>query len=307
MDRLHLMAVFVAVAEEESFAGAARRLGMSPPSVTRSVASLENWLGVKLLHRTTRHVRVTSVGERYLHDVRQVLCAADEADAAAVGLAGKPSGHLTVTAPVLFGRMYVMPGIVRYLKQYPETSVSALLLDRVVNLLEEGVDVGIRIGDLPDSSIQALRVGQVHRVVCASPSYLQAHGSPVQPQDLKQHSVIVSSGLAQSVEWRFLQHGEAISVRINPRLTVSSNDGAIEAAACGLGIARLMSYQVAPMVATGRLQTVLDEFEAPPVPIHILHREGRHASAKVRAFVDLLADHLRAQAFTTHDGGPGIV
>lgn len=295
MDRLYLMTVYVAVAEEESFAGAARRLGMSPPAVTRAIAALEDRLGVKLLNRTTRHVRATEAGERYLDDARRVIAAADEADEAAVGINAQPRGHMTVTAPVLFGRMYVMPGIVDYLQQHPDTSVSALFLDRVVNMLEEGVDVGIRIGELSDSSYRALRVGHVRRVLCAAPSYLQRRGIPQVPQDLKQHDVIVASSLSQNIEWRFVDQGEPSSVRIKPRLTVSSNDGAIEAATLGLGVTRLMSYQVAPMLAAGTLKVVLSEFESPRVPIHIIHREGRHASAKMRAFIDLMAEHLRAE------------
>jgi len=295
MDRLYLMTVYVAVAEEESFAGAARRLGMSPPAVTRAIAALEDRLGVKLLNRTTRHVRATEAGERYLDDARRVIAAADEADEAAVGINAQPRGHMTVTAPVLFGRMYVMPGIVDYLQQHPDTSVSALFLDRVVNMLEEGVDVGIRIGELSDSSYRALRVGHVRRVLCAAPSYLQRRGIPQVPQDLKQHDVIVASSLSQNIEWRFVDQGEPSSVRIKPRLTVSSNDGAIEAATLGLGVTRLMSYQVAPMLAAGTLKVVLSAFESPRVPIHIIHREGRHASAKMRAFIDLMAEHLRAE------------
>lgn len=295
MDRLHLMTVYVAVAEEEGFAAAARRLAMSPPAVTRAVSALEDRLGVKLLQRTTRHVRVTEAGERYLDDARRVIAAADEADEAAAGINAQPRGHMTVTAPVLFGRMYVMPGIVDYLRQHPETSVSALFLDRVVNMLEEGVDVGIRIGELSDSSYRALRVGHVRRVICAAPSYLKRHGIPQTPQDLKQHQVIVASSLSQNIEWRFVDQGEPLSVRIKPRLTVSSNDGAIEAASLGLGVTRLMSYQVAPLLAAGKLKVVLSEFESPKVPIHIVHREGRHASAKMRAFIDLMAERLRAE------------
>lgn len=294
MDRLYLMTVFVAVAEEESFAGAARRLGMSPPAVTRAIAALEERLGVKLLNRTTRHVRATDAGLRYLDDARRVIAAADEADEAAVGVNAEPRGHMTVTAPVLFGRMYVMPGIVEYLRTYPDTTVSALFLDRVVNMLEEGVDVGIRIGELSDSSYRAVRVGHVRRVICASPAYLKTHGIPQTPQDLRQHEVIVASSLSQNVEWRFVDQGEPVSVRIKPRLTVSSNDGAIEAALQGLGVTRLMSYQVAPYLATGKLKVVLSEFESPRVPIHIIHREGRHASTKMRAFIDLMAERLRA-------------
>lgn len=295
MDRLHLMTVYVAVAEEEGFAAAARRLAMSPPAVTRAISALEDRLGVKLLQRTTRHVRVTEAGERYLDDARRVIAAADEADEAAVGINAQPRGHMTVTAPVLFGRMYVMPGIVEYLRQHPETSVSALFLDRVVNMLEEGVDVGIRIGELSDSSYRALRVGHVRRVICAAPSYLKRHGIPQTPHELKQHQVIVASSLSQNIEWRFVDQGEPLSVRIKPRLTVSSNDGAIEAASLGLGVTRLMSYQVAPLLAAGKLKVVLSEFESPRVPIHIIHREGRHASAKMRAFIDLMAERLRAE------------
>ena len=294
MDRLYLMSVFVAVAEEESFAGAARRLGMSPPAVTRAIAALEDRLGVKLLNRTTRYVRVTDAGERYLDDARRVIAAADEADEAAVGINAEPRGHMTITAPLLFGRMYIMPGIVDYLRTYPDTTVSALFLDRVVNMLEEGVDVGIRIGELSDSSYRALRVGQVRRVICASPAYLKKNGIPQNPQDLKQHLVIVASSLSQSVEWRFVDNGEPVAVRIKPRLTVSSNDGAIEAAVQGLGVTRLMSYQVAPLLAAGKLKIVLSEFESPSVPIHIIHREGRHASTKMRAFIDMMAERLRA-------------
>lgn len=296
MDRLYLMTVFVAVAEEESFAGAARRLAMSPPAVTRAIASLEERLGVKLLNRTTRYVRATESGLRYLEDARRVIAAADEADEAAVGISTNPRGHIAVTAPVLFGRMYVMPGIVDYLKKYPDTNVSALFLDRVVNMLEEGVDIGIRIGELSDSSYRALCVGHVRRVLCASPAYLKQHGIPQSPQDLKQHQVIVASSLSQNIEWRFVDQGEPVAVRIKPRLTVATNDGAIEAASLGLGITRLMSYQVAPLLASNKLKIVLSEYESPKIPINIIHREGRHASTKMRAFIDLMAQRLRSDA-----------
>lgn len=294
MDRLHLMTVFVAVAEEESFAGAGRRLGMSPPAVTRAVAALEERLGVKLLNRTTRFVRATEPGLRYLEDARRVIASADEADEAAAGINAEPIGHVTVTAPVLFGRMYVTPGIVAYLQKHPETSVSALFLDRVVNMMEEGVDVGIRIGELNDSSYRALRVGHVRRVLCASPGYLAQAGTPQQPEDLHAHQIVVASSVSPNVEWKLVRDGEPVGIRLRPRLTVTSNDAAIEAAVRGMGITRLMSYQVAPQVASGELQIVLSEFEAPRIPIHIIHREGRHASAKIRAFIDLMAEHLRA-------------
>lgn len=294
MNQLQAMSVFVTVAEEESFAAAARRLGMSPPAVTRTLAALEEHLGVKLLNRTTRHVRATDAGRRYLEDVRRILAEIDEADELAAGIHAKPRGHLAITAPVLFGKMYVTPGVVAYLDRYPEMDVSALFLDRVVNLMEEGIDVGIRIGDLPDSNMNAVRVGTVRRVLCASPSYLERWGMPVTPEDLTRHQIITASGVSPNVEWKFQREGAPLYVRIKPRLTVTSNDAAIEAAVAGFGITRLISYQIAPQLADGRLKILLSDFEQAPMPIHILHREGRRASAKIRAFVDLMAERLRA-------------
>jgi DNA-binding transcriptional LysR family regulator len=318
MDRLHLMTVFVAVAEAQSFAAAARRLAMSPPAVTRAVATLEARLGVKLLTRTTRLVRVTDAGQRYLESARRIIAEADEADDAAAGVNAAPRGQLAITAPVLFGRLFIIPGVVDYLGRYPDVAVSALFVDRVVNLVEEGLDVGVRIGELPDSTMQAIGVGRVRRVVCASPAYLEAHGVPRAPADLAGHTIISASPVSPLVEWRFardraapLRKGRAagkraaalagpesvrgsLAVKVSPRLTVTSNDAAIDAALQGFGVTRLLSYQVAAHVAAGRLAIVLADHELPPVPIHVLHREGRQASAKVRSFVDLLVARLRA-------------
>lgn len=295
MDRLHLMTVFVAVAEEESFAGGGRRLGMSPPAVTRAVAALEARLGVKLLNRTTRYVRVTEAGQRYLDDARRIIAEADEADEAAAGLNAVPRGHLTVTAPVMFGRLFVMPGIVDYLRRYPDMAVSALFLDRVVNLLEEGVDAGVRLGELADSSMQAIGVGHVRRVICASPAYLDAHGTPATPAELARHTIVAPVNASTVVEWKFAHQGQRFATRVEPRLSVTSNDGAIEALRQGFGLSRLMSYQVAPMLDAGELRAVLVDYETPRVPIHVVHREGRSGSAKVRSFVDLIVARLRAE------------
>jgi DNA-binding transcriptional LysR family regulator len=293
MDHLHLMNVYVAVAESEGFAAGARRLGLSPPAVTRAVAALEDSLGVKLLNRTTRYVRATEAGQRYLDDARRILADVQMANEAAAGINAQPQGHLAVTAPVMFGRMFVMPGIVDYLQRYPKTEVDAVYLDRVVNMLEEGLDVGVRIGDLPDSSMRALRVGSVRLIVCASPDYIQRFGIPQVPQDLAEHTVVASRGVNMSQDWRFEQAGTVTSVRVQPRLTVTTNDAAIAAALEGFGIARLLSYQVADQLASGELKILLEHFEPPPRPIHIVHREGRLASTKVRAFIDLMADRLR--------------
>ena len=289
MDRFQLMNVFVGVAEEQGFAAAARRLRMSPPAVTRAIATLEKRLGVQLLHRTTRHVRTTEAGKRYLEDARRILAEADAADEAAAGVNTQPRGRVSVTAPVLFGRMYVMPGIVEYLTRYPGTEVAAMFLDRVVNLLEEGFDVGIRIGELPDSNLLAVRVGSVRVVLCASNEYLKRGNIPRTPRDLLKHSLIASRAGGSSIEWRF----DGRLLRIQPRLSVTTNDAAIEAALRGFGITRLLSYQVAPLVAAGELKLILQKYEPPPLPIHIVHQEGRHASAKVRTFVDLMSQRLR--------------
>lgn len=291
MDRLHLMTVFVAVAEEESFAAGARRLGMSPPAVTRAISALEERLGVKLLNRTTRYVRVTDAGSRYLDDCRRIIQESDEADEAAAGINAEPRGHLAITAPVMFGRLFVIPGIVDYLQRYPEMELSAVFLDRVVNLLEEGFDVGIRIGELPDSTMRAIRVGHVRRVLCASPSYLSEHGLPPNPAELIHHNIVAASGVSPFTDWKF---SPELSVRVKPRLTVTSNDAAIEAVLAGMGITRLLSYQVQSHMASGQLQTILSEFEPPPLPIHVIHREGRYASAKVRTFVDCMVAKIRS-------------
>lgn len=293
MDRLHLMTVFVAVAETESFAAGSRRLGLSPAAVTRAIAALEKRLGVKLFNRTTRFVRATEAGQRYLEDSRRVIAAADDADDAATGANAAPRGQLAVTAPVLFGRMFVLPAIVEYLRRYPATEVSALFVDRLANLLEEGLDVGVRIGALPDSSMKAARVGMVRRTLCAAPGYLKKHGVPDRPAALAQHAIIAASGVTPTNEWKFRQGNKSLAVRLSPRLTVNSNDAAIEAALQGFGIARLLSYQIAPQVAAGRLKIILADFEPAPMPIHVIHREGRYGSLRIRAFVDLMVERLR--------------
>lgn len=300
MDRLHLMTVFVAVAEAESFSAAARRLSLSSPAVTRAITTLEKRLGVRLLTRTTRFVRATEAGLRYLEDARRIIAEADEADEAASGANAMPRGRLLVTAPVLFGRMFVTPVVVDYLRRYPEVTVSALFLDRVVNLIEEGLDVGVRIGHLPDSSLQAIRVGQVRSVLCAAPSYLEQAGLPQAPADLDRHTLIAASGLAPQVDWKFMRERQAVSLKMTPRLVTSTIDAAVEAARSGLGIARLLSYQAAPLVAAGQLQIVLDRFETPALPIHVIHREGRQSAAKVRSFVDMVVQRLRDDPTLDH-------
>jgi DNA-binding transcriptional LysR family regulator len=294
MDQLHLMNVFVAVGEEESFAAAARRLDLSPAAVTRAISGLEELLAIKLLLRTTRSVRLTEAGRRYLDDTRNILASIVEANEAAAGVNSSPRGNLSVTASVLFGKAFVMPCIVEYLKQFPEVDVSAYFLDRVVNLVDEGIDVAVRIGHLPDSSLKALRVGQARRVLCASPEYLARNGIPQHPGDLLRHTVIAASGISPRVEWKFGAVDDPTMVRMKPRLTVTGNDAAIAGAVDSLGITRLLSYQIAPQLAEGKLKIILAEYEEAPWPVHVLHRESKYGSSKVRNFIDMLVERLRA-------------
>lgn len=294
VDRLRQLRAFVAVVEESGFAAAGRRLGVSPPTVTRLVSTLEDMLGVRLLERTTRHVHATDAGLRYLADVRRILGELEAADAAVAGVHGEPRGVLKVTAPVLFGQLHVVPGIVEFLTRYPETQVSALLLDRTVNLVEEGIDVGVRIGRLPDSSLRAQRVAEVRLVLCASPNYLRRHGTPTTPEHLREHTIIACPAAGTSNRWRFGHAAQARSVRVRPRLQVTSNAAALAAARRDFGITRALSYQVASSVKAGELTILMPEHEPRPHPVHLLHREGPHARTRVRYFLDMMATHLRS-------------
>ncbi|AFK62881.1 LysR family transcriptional regulator [Advenella kashmirensis WT001] len=237
---------------------------MSAPAVTRAISELETYLGVRLLTRTTRIVRATEAGIRYLEDARRVITEADEADEAVSGITTEPRGRLAITAPALFGRMFVTPIIVEYLQRYPAVNAASLFVDRVVNMIEEGLDLGLRIGHLPDSSMKAIRVGQVRTVVCATPAYLSAHGAPVTPDQLHAHTIITTSGISPVPEWRFVHQNKTSAIRMTPRLTLTTNDAAIEAVLAGFGITRLLSYQIAPYLACGKLEIVLQDYEPAP-------------------------------------------
>lgn len=293
MDRFRAIQVFTKVAERGGFAAAARELAMSPPAVTRAVAALEERIGARLFVRTTRSVRLTESGERFLWDCRRILAELEEAEEAAVGAHAAPRGELKGTAPVLFGRLYVAPIIAEFLDRYPQVSCRTLFVDRIVNLMDEGLDAAIRIGNLPDSTLVAARVGSVRRVVCGAPDYLRAHGTPRHPRELADHRVIQALAVDGGAEWPFQEGGSPVSVRLKPRLRMNTNDAVLDLAARGWGLTRLMSYQVAPELAAGRLQIVLSEFEMPPLPVHVIHQEGRMVSTKVRAFVDHMVGRLR--------------
>jgi DNA-binding transcriptional LysR family regulator len=282
---------------------------MSAPAVTRAIAGLERHIGVPLFKRTTRLVRLTEAGERYLADCRRILLELEEAEAQAGGAHAEPRGLLTVTAPVQFGRLHVAPLLLDFLDRHPRLTARAFFVDRIVHLLDEGFDVALRIAHLPDSSLTAVRVGSVRRVVVAAPDYLARHGEPQHPRELRGHRAVgtaASGGAAPP--WRFPQEpaapadgeatpgSQALHEFDPPRIALTANNGdiAINAAIAGHGLARAMSYQVAAEVEAGRLRIVLAGFEPPRIPVHLVYPEGRRAAAKVRAFVDFAAQRLRA-------------
>ena len=293
MDRLQTMAVFVGVAEEAGFAAAARRLNLSPPSVTRAISELEARLGSRLLHRTTRSVSLTEAGQRYLADCRRILSEVEEADRQAAGIHATPSGLVSVSASVLFGRIVLMPILLELLDRYPQLSVSTLFVDRVVSLIDEGIDVAVRIAELPDSALMAVRIGEVRRVLCASPDYLAASGRPRGPAELSGHEIIDFVNMAPGGEWAFDGDGKERRFRPRARLRLNSADAAIAAALAGRGITRVLSYMIAPQVERGSLEILLEDHEPPAVPIHVLHKEPGQTSARVRAVVDHFVERLR--------------
>lgn len=294
MDRLETVEIFVAVAEAGSFVGAARRLGRSPAGMTRAVAALEDRLGIRLFNRTTRAVALTDAGARYLERARRALGEFAELELSAAGEQRVPQGLLTVTAPEMFGRLHILPIVQDFMADYPQVDISLLLLNRIVSYIDEGIDLGLRIAHLPDSSLQAILVGHVHQICCASPAYLAAHAAPRRIQDLARHAIITTTGVRPVADrWSFARGGETGSVSIRPRLAVNSVQAALDAAIAGGGIVRLLSYQTAIAEAAGDLVRVLEEEPQPPIPVHIVHPAGRNLALKARLFIDRAVGALR--------------
>ena len=293
MDHFQSLSIFTAVADEEGFAAAARALGLSPPVVTRAVQALEHRLGARLFDRTTRSVSLTETGRGYYADCQRILGDLAEADRRAAGLHSSPNGRVTLTASSLFGRKVVTPALLGLLDVYPDISVSTLFVDRVVHLQDEGMDVAVRIAQLPDSSLMAVRVGAVRRVLVASPAYLNRMGRPKSPDDLAAHDLIHFSSSMDVAGWPLQRNGKAVLIKVASRLHTNTADVAIAAACAGRGITRVLSYQVADEVAAGLLEPVLTDFYPPDVPVHVVHKEAHHVSARVRAVVDHLVDELR--------------
>lgn len=292
MDRIETMTVFVAAAEEGSLSAAGRRLRMPLASVSRKLADLETHLGTRLMVRTTRQLTLTDAGRDYLIACREILERVEEAERLAAGVHGQPRGELVVAAPLVFGRLHVVPVIAEYLDSHPDVDVRLVLSDRNANLLEENIDVAVRVGPLPDSGLTARPVGEITRVICASPAYLQCHGVPAVPDDLRTHRCITFEGLMTATTWSFGQGEQMQRVPVRSRLIVNTADAAITAAVSDIGITRVLSYQVSRLVAQGLLTRLLTAFEPPPVPVHLLYARQGRLPAKTRAFLDLAVARL---------------
>lgn len=295
MDQLRAMRVFVTVVEQGTISGAARQIGLSPPSATRILDTLEAHLGVVLIRRTTRALSLTEEGSGYLAACRQILAAVEDADRTATGARTQPRGRLAVTAPVEFGKRHVAPLVLEFIQNYPETNVSLALLDRTVSLVDEGFDIGVRIGPLKAMHTVTVRVGAVRSVVCASPRYLDARGTPASPHDLAGHDLIEQSTMgAFGSVWSFSEDGRDLALRLAPRFAVNDADVAVSAAVNGAGITRVLSYQASRHVAAGRLRIILPTFERASVPVSLIFAAGRPRSAAMRAFVDMVRPRLAA-------------
>jgi DNA-binding transcriptional LysR family regulator len=290
MDRIDNVTVFAEVADRGSFAKAARHLNRSPAAVTRAVAELEARLGVRLLNRTTRAVGLTEPGQRFLAGARRVLADLTEIEQAAIGQGIAPRGELRLTAPIVFGRRHVLPLVTDFLRQFPEVSVRLSLLDRPVDLVEEGVDAAIRIGSLGDTSAIATRVGALRRIAVAAPAYLKRRGTPRIPRDVAAHDIIAFSGMDGLERWVFAGGVEA---PIKPRLIVNTAEAAVDAAVSGFGITRVLSYQAVDALSAKTLVRVLSDHEGGEIPVHVVYPDGRHPPPKLRAFLDALVPRLR--------------
>ena len=289
------MRTFTAIADAGSLTRAADALGTSLPSVVRVLAALESELGVRLFQRTTRRVTITEAGRRYLERCREVESLVEEAEAELRAEQSEPRGRLTITAPVLFGERHVVSGVTSFLERYPQVSAEVHLYDRIVNLVEEGIDLGVRIGSLDDSTLIAREIGSMPRVTVAAPRYLKARGRPSTPKDLIEHNCLRFSR-AGSSQWHFVVAGKPVALPVRGNLSINHSAAAARACVAGLGIGTFFAYQVMPHVRSGELEVVLSDFEVPPVPIHVVYPEAKLVPARTRVFIDFIKRHLAAEA-----------
>ncbi len=293
MDRLESMSTLLAAVEAGSLTAASRKLGMPLATVSRKVSDLEAHLRTRLVIRTSRRLTLTEAGRAYVEACRRILDQIGEAERAASGEYAAPRGELLITAPIVFGRLHVLPIVIDFLTSYPDIQIRMTLADGIVNLQEHGIDLAVRIGELPDSSLIAIRVGTIRRVVCASPTYFAARGTPKTPGDLGGHDCITFGGLASPRNWTFVVNRKPLSVAVRSRLIVNTAEAAVDAAVAGVGITRVLSYQAANALREGTLSLVLERFEPPPSPVSLVHAGQGLLPQKLRAFIDFAAPRLK--------------
>jgi DNA-binding transcriptional LysR family regulator len=294
MDRLEAMSILLAAVDAGSFSAASRKLGVPLPTVSRKVAELEKHLEAKLLTRSTRKLALTDAGAAYVAACKRILEQVGDAEAAAAGEYSTPRGELAITAPIVFGRLHVLPVVCDFLARFSDIDVRMALSDRNVNLIDDHIDLAVRIGALPDSTMMATRVGAVRRVACGSPGFFAAHGTPKKPQDLAGLPCVTFAGMAGGTSWTFPRgRGVARPVQIRPRLAVNTAEAALDAAIKGIGLTRVLSYQAARAVREGKLRIVLRAFEPAPMPVNLLHAGQDPVALKIRSFIDFAAPRLR--------------
>lgn len=293
MDKLLAMTVFVRIVDKGSLTAAANALDTSLPTVVRTLAALERQLGVSLLNRTTRRIHLTDAGAQYLECCRVILSEVQDAEAKLNSSQAEPQGRLTVTASVLFGRRYIAPVVSEFIRRHRDVNVEMLFVDRVVNVVEEGLDVAVRIGHLRDSSLVAIRIGEVRRVVCASPQYLRRHGVPRNPEEVRSHRCVRHTGTSPRNEWNFRIGRRAVAIPITCALVSNEIDSTLNACVNGLGLGMFLSYQTAPYRKSNKIRYVLEEFEIEPMPVQVVYPHTRRLSTTVRAFVDECVRKLR--------------
>lgn len=298
MDRLEAMSVFVAAVDGGSLSAAGRHLGMPLATVSRKLSDLETHLRARLLHRSTRKLTLTDAGRDYYASCKRILEDVGEAERDASGEYSEPRGELVIAAPIVFGRLHVLPVIGQFLLAYPQVDVRLVQGDRVANLVDEHIDLAIRVGALPDSSLTATGIGSVRRMVCASPEYLSRRGTPATPEELTGHCCVSFDALGASYAWRFQTAGEERVIAVRSRLVVNTAEAAIDAAIAGVGITRVLSYQAMEAFRAGRLQRLLQDFESAPMPVSLLFDGQRRLPLKLRAFVDFATPRLRERLLT---------
>jgi DNA-binding transcriptional LysR family regulator len=292
MDRFRAMQAFIRIVDGGSLSAAARSLGVSLPAVVRTLAALEEHLGTRLLNRTTRRINLTDDGQQYYERARQILAEMDDAELSMSAARRRPGGTLSLTAPVVYGRLKLMPVLAEYRQRFPDVGIRLLLLDRNVNLIEEGLDLAIRIGALADSSLVAIELARVRRVLFASRAYLRRRGSPRHPRELAKHACLSLSVIAPADDWRFREQGRELALKVRPAFVSNSADAVIGMAEAGAGIGVAFSYQIERQLARRSLALVLEEFAPPPVPVSALYPHGRLTAARVREFLALAAASL---------------